>query len=157
MAAHRAERNHYGWLVSRRTAPVTVPTPERMIAVEPSIVSRLWRLIAVRLAARESQLQALALLDLKRRLAKLLLALGEAVRALCRLGFSASPSWRIWLSGLLARLRTPAVSLAPQLFKSRSSLDPVHKACPVLAAPDGVEQLVVLRLQVGYLDLQAVF
>ena len=59
-------------------ALVTSPALERMIAVEPRIASRLWHLIAVRLAARESQLEALALKDPTRRLARLLLSLGEA-------------------------------------------------------------------------------
>ncbi|MGH7764320.1 MAG: Crp/Fnr family transcriptional regulator [Candidatus Dormibacteraceae bacterium] len=61
-------------------ALVTAPTLERMIALEPRIASRLWRLVAGRLAAREGQLQALALQDPMRRLAKLLLSFGEATR-----------------------------------------------------------------------------
>jgi CRP-like cAMP-binding protein len=59
-------------------ALITSPALERLIAVETRIASRLWRLIAIRLAARENQLQALAHQDPVRRLASLLLGLAEA-------------------------------------------------------------------------------
>lgn len=59
-------------------ALITMPTLQRMIAAEPRIVANLIRMISVRLAARESQVQALAIREPRRRLASVLLAMGEA-------------------------------------------------------------------------------
>ena len=62
-------------------ALITMPTLQRMIAVEPGILANLLRMISVRLATRESQLGALAEPEPRRRLARILLAMGEAAGA----------------------------------------------------------------------------
>lgn len=59
-------------------ALITMPTLQRMIAAEHCIVANLLRMISARLAVRESQVQALAVHEPKRRLASILLAMGEA-------------------------------------------------------------------------------
>lgn len=62
-------------------ALITMLTLQRMIATEPCLVANLLRMISVRLAARESQIQALAERQPRRRLASMLLLIGETAGA----------------------------------------------------------------------------
>ena len=62
-------------------ALITMPTLQRLIAAEHCIVANLLRMISTRLAARETQIQALAEREPMRRLASILLHIGEAAGA----------------------------------------------------------------------------